>query len=63
MKRPLSIGAPHPTRPGYFLVGFAACVRHHQNRRYMTPQKAQAFPLWRKLDKPPHEQLSLLDLL
>lgn len=44
----MHIGMPHPTRPGYFLAGFARCVKHPKTGKVLFPKKGKAFPIWRK---------------
>ena len=55
-----SIGDEHPTHPGYFLVGFAKHFRHPVTKKTVYPKKGNSFPIWRRLNRPPQIQLTLL---
>lgn len=56
----MSIGDAHPTRVGYYLVGFRRYFQHPVTKKIVYPKNGKVFPIWRKLSQPPQVQLSLI---
>ena len=56
-----SVGSPHTTRKGVYLVGFCYSFLNHFTKKRIRSRNGRPFPIWKKLDHPPLVQLSLLE--
>lgn len=56
----MMVGDPHPTREGYYLVGFCYSYYHKQAKRRIYSKSGRPMPIWKRLASPPPVQLSLI---